>query len=146
MATMARIENGKVMEVLSADPFPPFHPDLVWVDCSATLGVTSGWAYDGSAFAAPVPPAPVEADYVAAAQALLNTTARSRGYDDILSLTSYVDDPNPTFSAEAAAGKSWRSAVWTAGYALLAQVQAGTITAPTIESFVASLPAMVWPS
>lgn len=30
MVTKARIENDIVVEVLTADPFPPFHPSLVW--------------------------------------------------------------------------------------------------------------------
>jgi hypothetical protein len=89
--------------------------------------------------------APVEADYVAAAQALLDTTARTRGYDGILSLASYAASTNPTFRTEALAGMSWRDEVWTAGYALLAEVQAGKTPAPTVAAFMASLPAMVWP-
>ena len=56
MATMARIDNGIVAEILSADPFPPFHPSLVWVDCSTVAGVQEGWTYDGTNFAAPSGP------------------------------------------------------------------------------------------
>jgi len=48
MSTKARIENGVVVEVLTADPFPPFHPSLHWVDCDLT--VRAGWLFDGANF------------------------------------------------------------------------------------------------
>jgi hypothetical protein len=51
MATKARIENGIVVEVLTAEPFPPFHKALVWVDCGPE--VEQGWQWDGERFAAP---------------------------------------------------------------------------------------------
>ena len=52
MATKARIENGIVREILTADPFPPFHPSLVWVECESD--VREGWTWNGSLFAEPV--------------------------------------------------------------------------------------------
>lgn len=103
------------------------------------------WSPNDAAPTAAVAPL-VEADYTTAAQNLLDTTAQIRGYDGILSLCSYADDPSPTFAAEGAAGKAWRSAVWDKGYSILAQVQAQTLAAPTIPAFLALLPAMVWPS
>ena len=88
----------------------------------------------------------VEADYTNAAQKLLNTTAQTQGYDGILSLASYVGSTNPVFKAEALAGSAWRDAVWTEGYSILAQVKAGLLAQPTITSFLAMLPQMVWPT
>lgn len=146
MATMARIENGIVAEVLTAVPFPPFHESLVWVDCSTVAGVGEGWTYNGGAFAAPEPPAPTEASCIASAQQLLDTTSQGRGYDSMLSLASYVNSTNATFKAEAVAGAAWRDAVWAEGYNILAQVQAGTLAVATMDAFLALLPAMVWPS
>lgn len=69
MATKARIENGRVAEILTADPFPPFHPDLVWVDCPAD--VQAGHGYDGAVFTAPLPDPPAVPDAVDMAQARL---------------------------------------------------------------------------
>ena len=43
MSTMARIENGIVAEILTADPFPPFYESLIWVDCSTITGIQEGW-------------------------------------------------------------------------------------------------------
>jgi len=52
MATKARIDNGIVCEILTAEPFPPFHASLVWAECGPE--VQPGWTWDGTTFAAPV--------------------------------------------------------------------------------------------
>ena len=52
----ARIENGVVRETLDRDPFPPFTPELQWVECGQE--VTEGYKFDGSIFIAPVQIAP----------------------------------------------------------------------------------------
>lgn len=146
MSTMARIENGIVAEILTADPFPPFYESLIWVDCSTITGIQEGWTYANSVFAAPIPAILTQTQYEQAAQNLLDQTAQTQGYDGILSLASYVGSTNPVFKAEALAGSAWRDAVWTEGYSILAQVKAGTIAQPTITSFLAMLPQMVWPT
>ena len=51
MATKARIEGNIVREILTEEPFPPFHPSLVWVECGAEVG--EGWTWDGRTFAEP---------------------------------------------------------------------------------------------
>ena len=48
MATKARIDDGRVAEILSADPFPEFHPALVWVD--APPDMRPGWWYTDGQF------------------------------------------------------------------------------------------------
>lgn len=150
MATMARIDNGIVAEILTADPFPPFYESLIWVDCSTIVGIQEGWTYANSVFAAPIPailtPTQIQTQYTQAAQNLLDTTAKTQGYDGILSLASYATSTNPTFKAQAEAGIAWRDAVWTEGYSILAQVEAGLLAQPTVESFLAMLPQMVWPT
>ena len=42
----------------------------------------------------------------------LNDKAKEFYYDDIVSAISYVGDPNPKYSKEGKAFRSWRSAVW----------------------------------
>lgn len=44
MKTYARIQNGKVVEILNALSLPPFHPDLDWRDATSVAGVSEGWA------------------------------------------------------------------------------------------------------
>jgi hypothetical protein len=81
-----------------------------------------------------------------AIQQHLDATARTRGYDGILSLASYAVSAHPPFAAEGRAGADWRDAVWGYGYQVLADVQAGTRTVPTVDALIAELPPIVWPT
>jgi len=91
-------------------------------------------------------PAPTQADYQAAIEALVQATARSRSYDDAASCAGYVASTVPTWRAEAEAFVAWRDGVYIAAFTALAAVQAGEMAPPSVEAFVASLPAMVWPA
>ncbi|GHH05809.1 hypothetical protein [Pseudodonghicola xiamenensis] len=51
----------------------------------------------------------------------------------------------PQWAAEVATFISWRDQVWQAAYAMLAEVEAGTIPAPTPAEVVAALPVIAWP-
>lgn len=81
-----------------------------------------------------------------AVQAHLDTTAKERGYDGILSLCSYATSSVAKFAAEGQAGVEWRDAVWADATQTFDQVLAGTIPAPTAEELIAALPPMVWPN
>lgn len=103
---------------------------------------------DGNPVAVPPPPpTPAQLTAIGAAvvQAHLDATARLRRYDNIQTAVSYRDDPNPQFAAEGAALFAWRSAVWTAALAILAQVEAGEMPIPSDADLIAALPEMVWP-
>ncbi|HVJ31676.1 MAG TPA: hypothetical protein VND94_01060 [Terriglobia bacterium] len=91
-------------------------------------------------------PPPTEADYVAAVQAMLDTKARERNYDNIMSACTYAASTIAKFKAEGDACLAWRDAVWAQCYTDLAAVQAGTMAQPTVGDFVASLPHLTWPS
>lgn len=92
-----------------------------------------------------VPPAPTQADYVAAIAAHIEATARSRQYDSALSLSSYVASSVPRWAAEAAAFVAWRDAVWAHALATMGEVQAGGREPPTAEILIAELPVIAWP-
>lgn len=77
-----------------------------------------------------------------AVQDHLDSVARDSGYGGILSAVSYLGDTNPKFDNDAKSFFAWRGAVWTYVYAQLALVQAGTVAQPTIDAFIASLPAL----
>lgn len=81
-----------------------------------------------------------------AIQAHLDTTARTRNYDGILSLCTYATSANTKFAGEGQAGVTWRDAVWAKGYELLAEVNAGTRAVPTEAELIGLLPAMQWPA
>lgn len=87
-----------------------------------------------------------QASLTAVMQAYMDSTAKARGYDGILSLCSYAASAHPVFSAEARAGVAWRDAVWAAGYAIQSAVLAGTREIPTESELLAALPKMVWPA
>lgn len=90
-------------------------------------------------------PPPALSDYQSAIQSLIDGTAQERNYDSGNSCVSYVGDPNATYDGEATAFRDWRSSVWTYAYGELAKVQAGTRAQPTVEAFLAELPALTWP-
>lgn len=77
-------------------------------------------------------------------QNFLDATARTRGYDGILSACTYAVDTNPTFHAEGLACVAWRSSVWAACYQIMGEVQAGTRPIPTEVELLAAMPAIVW--
>ena len=142
----ARIENGIVCEVLTADPFPPFHESLTWVDCGPE--VVQGWTWDGLRFAAPVPTSN-QADTIraltATLQGYLDREAQTHGYDGILSLCSYAASTHPRFGKEGREGIKFRDAVWAYGYQVLDDCEAGRRPVPTDEELLAGAPVLAWP-
>lgn len=89
----------------------------------------------------------LKATYTRAAQMFMDGVVGLKGYDGILSLCSYATSTNPSFRAQAQAGVVWRDAVWTEGYSILAQIQAGTMAPPaSTEAFLNMLPLIAWPT
>lgn len=94
----------------------------------------------------PLPPPPLtQADFSAALQAHIETTAASRGYDSSASLVSYSESTNAQWANEARAFIAWRDAVWEYAYAVLASVEPGQRSAPTVHGLISELPTLVWP-
>jgi hypothetical protein len=93
-----------------------------------------------------VPAPPTLAEYTAAMQAVLDSTAKARNYDGILSACTYATSTVDKFRAEGQACVEWRDKVWAFGYDLLAQVDAGQTPPPALADLAAILPQMVWPA
>lgn len=93
------------------------------------------------------PPIPIEQQlriYIDAIQKRLDDFARTRGYDSILSACTYATSTNQQFAAEGQRCVELRDLTWTAGYAILADVEAGTRPIPTVEQVMAECPALTW--
>lgn len=79
-------------------------------------------------------------------QAHLDTFARTRNYDGMLSLCTYATSTKPKFAAEGQYGVEARDATWAKLYEMIAEVQAGTRPIPSgFEDIEPELPALVWP-
>jgi hypothetical protein len=89
----------------------------------------------------------LEPSIISAVQNLLDTTAQSKGYNDIISACSYAAQAvGQPFQAEGMAFLTWRSTVWNTAYTMLAQIKAGTIAMPTVAQALALIPAFVDPN
>lgn len=88
----------------------------------------------------------IQADYTARIQTRLDTFARTRGYDGILSAASYTTSTNAQFAKEGQYCVGARDATWAKGYEIMGAVQAGTRPMPTWAELEAELPALAWPA
>lgn len=77
-------------------------------------------------------------------QAYMNTTAQTRGYDDIFTAISYENSEDEIFKAEGKACRVWRDRVWRSCYNILDEVLAGKREIPTLEELIAELPVLEW--
>ena len=93
-----------------------------------------------------VDPAETIALLTIAVQEHLDSWARERGYDGILSACSYAASTDPRFGPEGRAAVAARDATWAACYLILGAVEAGTLTVPTEESLISELPPLAWPA
>lgn len=133
-----------VIETTELDPKGRFAKSVVWNRCPDD--VQDGWVLStGGTYSAPPAPAMTAKDFAGVIQAHLDATAQERQYDGIQTAVSYRGDPNTQFAAEAEAIFAWRSAVWTAALAILAEVEAGTRPIPTADALIAELPEIIWP-
>ena len=95
------------------------------------------------------PPPPtteqIIAQYTAGVQQHLDSFARTRNYDSIMSAATYATSTVPKFKAEGQYAVEARDATWAKCYEVLAEVEAGTRPMPTLDELLAELPALVWP-
>ena len=75
--------------------------------------------------------------------ALMNYTAKSKGYDNSYSLVGYVNSSNATWKAEADVFVNWRDSVWEAVFIEYSAIDSGG-NIPDEDVFIASLPQIEW--
>lgn len=85
------------------------------------------------------------AAFTNAIQAHLDTFARTRNYDGILSAATYATSTVPKFAAEGQYAVEARDATWAASYVILDDVQSGRRPMPTPEEVISELPVLAWP-
>lgn len=91
--------------------------------------------------------AQIQNEIVAATQERLDTFARTRNYDGILSLCTYATSPTQKFADEGQYGITARDATWAKLYEILAEVQAGTRPMPSSYFDIEpDLPPLAWPT
>lgn len=84
---------------------------------------------------------------VDATQQRLDAFAQTRGYDNILSLCTYVSSPNETFKAEGQYGVEARDATWSKLYEIFNEVESGVRPMPSgYADIEPALPPLVWPA
>lgn len=123
--------DGEIRSVERADgkcfPANPLNPDyqeyLAWVEAGNVPAEATIETFSLESFI----------------QGLIDAEARSRGYDSIVSACSYAGYEN-AFQAEAVQLGKWRSAVWAAAYAYLAEVKAGTKEMPSADEVIRIMP------
>lgn len=136
-------QNNKVADV-SETQFD-VHPNLMWVVCDNS--VKMGFEYnsgDGSFIDTTIKPL-TQLDYEIAIKELLASTAFEKNYDSEISIVSYRNSQNATWTQESATFIAWRDNVWTTAYQILADVEAEIRPAPTIAEFLAEMPTITWP-
>jgi hypothetical protein len=79
-------------------------------------------------------------------QKRLDTFAKTRNYDGILSACTYATSTVPKFQAEGQYCVEARDTTWATLYQILAEVQAGTRPVPSgFADIESELPTLVWP-
>ena len=140
-----QIKNGVVINTIVVDSLDVF-PDLI----EATTEGGIGWTWDGTTLTAPPAPVPtmdqIVAEFDTALTDHLDSTAKQKRYDNRITCMVRAGFAGP-FQAEGQAFATWCDNCNIMAYQMLAAVQAGTAPMPeSPQAFIATLPAMVWPT
>lgn len=84
------------------------------------------------------------ATYVGAVQIRLDTFAKTRGYDGIMSAATYTGSTIAKFASEAATAILARDTTWQKCYEILNDVNSGSRPAPSIQELLSELPELTW--
>jgi hypothetical protein len=96
----------------------------------------------------PAPPTPqeIKAEIIASTQERLDSFARTRNYDSVLSACTYATDSITRFAVEGQYCVDARGQTWGTLYEILAEVEVGTRPMPTgYADIEPDLPPLVWP-
>lgn len=141
------IEGGVVANTIILNGLDE-HPGAIDADLH---GGGIGWAWDGNALtkppATPKTPEELQAGIVAQTQDRLDSFAKTRNYDGILSACTYATSSVPKFQAEGQYAVNARDQTWATLYTVMADVQAGQWAMPeSFDDIEPLLPQLTWPS
>lgn len=104
-----------------------------------------GTKHEGNQFVpSPRTPEQVKQEIISAVQNRLDTFARTRNYDGILSACTYANSTVPKFAAEGQYAVNARDATWATCYQIMTAVQNGARPLPGVSDVLAELPALAW--
>lgn len=84
-------------------------------------------------------------EFMSAVQMHMDSEAKKKGYDNILSACTYANSTIPKFKAEGKAAVLWRDQIWDYCFVNIQSMQAGTRSLPKdIQSFIEELPKINW--
>lgn len=86
----------------------------------------------------------IKATLSGAVQYALDAFARTRGYDNIVSACTYAASKVASFAAEGQRCVDLRDTHWATCYTILAAVQAGQRSVPTVAELLDELPTLSW--
>lgn len=82
-----------------------------------------------------------------ATQSRLDTFAKTRNYDGVLSACTYASSTVPKFQLEGQYCVNSRDSTWATLYTIMSEVQGGTRPMPTtVDEVMALLPVLEWPT
>lgn len=91
-------------------------------------------------------PEQIIAQHTDGVQQHLDTFARTRNYDGILSAATYATSQVPKFKAEGQYAVEARDSTWAKCYEIMAAVEAGSRPMPTMDELLSELPVLAWPN
>lgn len=124
----------------SVSELPPTEVDGVWTQQWAVVDLDAETVTANQTKAA----AATLASFDSALTSHLDKTAQARRYDNRITCALRAGYAGP-FQTEGQAFAAWMDACNWQAYQILAGVQSGALTMPTVAEFIADLPAMVWP-
>lgn len=145
------LEENSVFEVASADR-PAYdamtHKLVELMPVFADGQWTQAWAVEPlSAEEQQAALSALQAGVIAQTQERLDTFARTRGYDGVLSACTYATSTVQRFQVEGQYCVQVRDATWHALYTLMAEVEAGQRPMPSGYADIEPLlPALEWPA
>ena len=144
----AELKYGKIVYIIETtksigELASIFNPATEWVDVTGMdvkIGDIAQHVGGILQFVTPESMSDPQAILTNAVQEMLDNQAKSLGYDNIFTASTYVASSIPKFQTESVALVAWRDQVWVSCYAILVDVLAGIRLIPTVDELLAELP------